>query len=57
MTTNNAITFAIETVKNAKVSMIENGISNHEMVYAVCKKLAVMLNLDLDTVVTIMEKA
>lgn len=57
MTTQTAATFAIETVKAVKVSMIENGIADAQMIYAACNKLAAMLSLPVDTIVTIFEKA
>ena len=57
MTTNQAVTFAIETIRTAKQSMINNGISGESVIFATCKKLAVTLNLEFSTVVAIMEIA
>ena len=53
MNTQEAATFAIDTVKAVKAQMIEMGIADEQFIYATCRKLAAMLSLDLDTVVEI----
>jgi hypothetical protein len=55
MITTQAAAFAIETVKSAKFSMLENGIADAQMIYAVCKKLSSMLNIPFEMVVEIFE--
>lgn len=55
MNTQQAVTFAIETIRTAKQSMIENGVSDPKMVYAVCNKLAAILAIDITVVIEIME--
>jgi hypothetical protein len=55
MTHTQALTFAISTIKDAKTSMIQNGITDAQTVYAVCNKLSSMLNLDLDTIIAVIE--
>lgn len=57
MTTTQAATFAIETIKAAKTSMITNGVSDPKMVYAICNKLSAILSLPMDLVIDIMERA
>ena len=57
MTTTAAANFAIETVKAAKTSMIENGIADAEMIFAVCRKLSAILSLPFELVVSMFEKA
>lgn len=57
MNTQETANFAIETIKAAKVSMIENGFSDAELIYAVCNKLSSMLMLPFEIIVEIFEKA
>jgi hypothetical protein len=52
-----AATFAIDTVKAVKQSMIENGIADAQFIYAACNKLAAMLSLPVETIVNIFEQA
>jgi len=54
---NTAANFAIETVRTAKNSMIQNGYIDEQLIFAVCNKLAAMLNLELNTIIEIFEKA
>jgi hypothetical protein len=55
MKTNEAAIFAIETVKNAKNAMLANGYIDEQLIFAVCKKLANVLNLDLYTIMLMFE--
>jgi len=50
-----AATFVIESIKTAKAKMLAMGVSDPQFVYAVCRRLAVMLGLELDTVIEILE--
>jgi hypothetical protein len=52
---NAQITFAIETVKNAKTAMISNGYVDAQLVFATCNKLSAMLSLDINIVIEIFE--
>ena len=55
MTTAQASQFAIDTITAAKVSILENGISDAKTLFAICNKLSVMLNLDIDFIISVLE--
>ena len=55
MTSTQAAQFACDLVTEAKISMLRNGISDPETIFAICNKLSSMLALDLDFILMIIE--
>jgi hypothetical protein len=56
MTTEQAANFVVETITTAKNEILKNGISEPQTLFAICKKLSAMLNLDVDLIIDIMTK-
>jgi hypothetical protein len=53
ITPREAATLALDMIRDAKKSMIENG-ADERMVYAVCRKLSAILEIDREIVLDIM---